>query len=212
MGGRFDRPWCPTTVRWYRGDIVGASNSEVTQLLEKLRSTSERDAADWQRLLNLVYDELRRIANALMAREPAHHTLQPTALVHEVYMRLVDRDHVHWNDRSHFLSAASRAMRNILVDHARAKQAAKRGGGQTTVVLDERIAGDSDPAYETLELNDALQKLGRLDERAAQVAEMRLFGAMTVTEMAHALGVSSRTVDNDWASARLWLSRELSAP
>jgi len=183
--------------------------SEITRLLLQLGETGTAGEEGRERLLDLVYDELRRTARALMARERAGHTLEPTALVHEVYLRLVHQDRVQWTDRAHFLGIAARCMRQILVDHARARGAQKRGGGQAAVTLDEEIATDGGREFETLLLNDAMEKLAELDPRAAQVVEMRLFGGMTVKEVAHALEIAPRTVDNDWASARLWLAREL---
>ena len=152
---------------------------------------------------------MRLTARALMARERPGHTLQPTALVHEAYIRLVHQDQAEWSSRSHFLGVAARCMRQILVDHARAKHAVKRGGHLRAVTLDESLAVADSPEVELIELDDALTKLAELDERAARVAEMRLFAGMTVEEVSTALSVSSRTVDGDWSTARLWLSREL---
>ena len=183
--------------------------SEITRLLLQLGDEGTSGEEGRERLLDLVYDELRRTARGLMGRERPGHTLQPTALVHEVYLRLVHQDRVQWTDRAHFLGIAARSMRQILVDHARARGAQKRGGGLAAVTLDEEIATDGGREFETLLLNDAMETLAELDPRAAQVVEMRLFGGMTVKEVAHALDVAPRTVDNDWASARLWLAREL---
>lgn len=183
--------------------------SEITKLLLEINAAEEVDALSSERLLHLVYDEMRRTARALMSRERPGHTLQPTALVHEAYLRLVHQDQVEWANRSHFLGIAARCMRQILVDHARAKNAAKRGGDLRAVTLDEGLAVGNSNEVELLELDDALTKLAKLDERAARVAEMRLFAGMTVEEVATALDVSPRTVDGDWSTARLWLSREL---
>ena len=181
--------------------------SEVTLLLRRV--SAGKDEKAWQRLLDLLYRELRRVAGSLMAREQVGHTLQPTALVNEAYLRLVDQQGSDYADRSHFLAVAARCMRNILVDHARAKQAAKRGGDLVITTLDFDRTGQNDRTFETLELNDAIEKLAQLDERAARVCEMRLFGGMTVSEIAKVLEVSNRTVDGDWSTARLWLSREV---
>ena len=189
--------------------MTDSPRSEITRLLQQLSEEERRSPQASERLLELVYDELRRTAGALMARERAGHTLQPTALVHEAYLRLVHQDQVMWTDRAHFLGIAARCMRQILVDHARGKGAEKRGGDLQRVTLDEGLLSDADEALELLMLDDALDKLAQLDERAAKVAEMRLFGGMTVDETAHALAVSKRTVDGDWQTARLWLSREL---
>jgi RNA polymerase sigma factor (TIGR02999 family) len=185
------------------------SPSQVTRFLRSLRDENADKSAVTEQLLALVYDELRQIAARIMSRERANHTLQPTALVHEVYLKLVDQKTVEWNDRAHFLGIAARAMRQILVDHARGKGAAKRGHGWQQVTLNEELTPVAQSEIELLDLDDALDKLSAQDERAARVAELRLFGGMTVKETAHVLGVSRRTVDDDWAMARLWLSREM---
>jgi RNA polymerase sigma factor (TIGR02999 family) len=191
--------------------VAAPASSEVTLVLRRLGSAadeSDRSAAA-SRLLELLYGELRRIAARLMRRERAGQTLQPTALVHEVYMRLVDQPGMQWSDRAHFLGVAARAMRQILVDRARRRTARRRGGGLHRVTLDEEAAGDGGRELELLELHEAMERLASLDERAARVTEMRLFGGMTVAEIAHVLGVSTRTVDDDWAVAKAWLRREL---
>lgn len=179
------------------------TRSEVTRLLQDL------DAGGRDRLLDLLYDELRRTAGRLMARERVEHTLQPTALVHEAWLRLGDVDRLQWTDRAHFLGIAARCMRQVLVDHARAKAAAKRGGGRHQVTLDEGMLVGDGRALELLALDQAMARLAEVDARAAGVAERRIFAGMTVDEVAHDLGVSPRTVDGDWAMARLWLTREL---
>ena len=187
---------------------------EITRLLHELG----RDAADGTsrraRIFELVYPELRRLASGLLARERSGHTLQPTGLVHEAYLRLVDQTSLRPKDRAHFLAIAARAMRNILIDHARAARALKRGAGwQRVTIADGSETASGDPAaareFQVIELDEALERLGTLDGRAAQVAEMRLFSGMTVRETADALGLSPRTVDDDWATARAWLSREI---
>jgi RNA polymerase sigma factor (TIGR02999 family) len=191
--------------------VAALASSEVTLVLRRLGSAedaSDRSAAA-SRLLELLYGELRRIAARLMRRERPGQTLQPTALVHEVYMRLVDQPGMQWSDRAHFLGVAARAMRQILVDQARRRAAQRRGGGLRRVTLDEEAASDGGRELELLELHQAMERLASLDERAARVAEMRLFGGMTVAEIAHVLGVSPRTVDDDWAVAKAWLRREL---
>ena len=189
--------------------MASEASSAVTDLLRRLSATQGQDEKAWADLLDAIYVELRRIAGSLMAREREGHTLQPTALISEAYLRMVNQEAADYADRSHFVSVAARCMRNVLVDHARAKRAAKRGGDITITGIDLENAGADDRTFETLELNDALEKLARLDERAARVCEMRLFGGMTMPEIAGALNVSPRTVDGDWATARLWLSREL---
>ncbi len=184
--------------------------SEVTALLESLEAAGPEAAADRERLLGLMYDELRRLAGKLMAHERRVVTLQPTALVHEAYVRLVEQRTPGWSGRAHFLAVAATCMRRVLVDHARARRAQKRGGPLQPVTLDEDVDGSASPELETLLVHDALERFAALDPRAARVAEMRLFGGMNVREVATALDVSKRTVDGDWATARLWLSRELS--
>ncbi|MEM6928435.1 MAG: ECF-type sigma factor [Myxococcota bacterium] len=181
---------------------------DATRILQRL-GEAEAPAEDWQRLLEIVHSDLHRVASALMARENRGHTLQPTALVNEAYLRLVRQRDARWTDRAHFLAVAASCMRRILVDHARAKRAAKRGGALAPVTLEEGLAGEGARAFEALALDQALDALAAADERAAKVAEMRLFGGMTVAEVAHALDVSPRTIDGDWATARLFLSREL---
>ena len=160
-------------------------------------------------LLPLVYEELHRIAARAMRRERSDHTLQPTALVHEAYVRLVRGSEVDWQDRAHFLGIAAHVMRQVLVDHARKKGAARRGGDAARVTLTEGGLGAPDDQLELLDLHHALERFAQVDERAARVAELRLFAGATVPEVAEALGVSKRTVDVDWAAARMWLTREL---
>lgn len=192
--------------------MADAAPTEVTRILRRLGddgvSGGER-LAGTDRLLELVYAELRRIASRIMARERVEHTLQPTALVHEAYLRLVGGAELASNDRVHFLSTAARAMRHVLIDHARRRAAGKRGSGAQRVTLDDDVMLGSDPGVELLDLHRALDKLAEQDERVARVVEMRVFGGMTVKEVAHALGVSERTTNDDWAMARLWLAREL---
>jgi RNA polymerase sigma factor (TIGR02999 family) len=183
---------------------------EATKLLLELRATTGAGRADvTARLAELLYPELRQIAARLMSRERGHHTLQPTAVVHEAFMRLVGGRPVDWQDRAHFLGIAARVMRRVLVEHARRRAAAKRGAGRHQVTLDEGLLPRPDPAFGLLALDEVLTRLADLDPRAAQVAELRVFGGMTVREAAEELGVSTRTVDNDWTMARLWLAREL---
>lgn len=185
--------------------------SQVTALLRLVGADSDRAFRDEVsgRLLALLYGELRGIAARLLRRERSDHTLQPTALVHEAYLKLLRENGVTWEDRAHFLGVASRAMRQILVDGARRRAAEKRRGGLRRVTLPPDELLDPSDEIAVLELNDALHRLAELDERAARVAEFRLFGGMTVREIALVLGVSARTVDGDWATARAWLGREV---
>jgi RNA polymerase sigma factor (TIGR02999 family) len=165
-------------------------------------------AAELEQLLQVVYDELHTIAGRHLRRERPGHTLQPTALVHEAYLRLVGGNGLSAVDRVHFLRAASRAMRQALVDHARARGAVKRGGG-LAVTLDEAIAGHEAPIIDMLALDDALTRLGAAEPRWAQVVELKFFSGLDVPDIAHALGVSAATVKRDWQFARAWLAREL---
>src|SRR5262245_23670030 len=177
--------------------------SHVTDLLSAMDRGDPRAARD---LFPVVYDELRQLAAAQLAREPAGHTLQPTALVHEAYLRLVDGDpQQQFNGRGHFFGAAAEAMRRILVDQARRKQAEKRGGGRARVDLDELVPAAGDRTDDLLALDDALAQLAEADADAAQLVKLRYFGGLTIKEAAAALGVSPRTADSVWAYARAWL-------
>jgi RNA polymerase sigma factor (TIGR02999 family) len=177
----------------------------VSRLLDDAR---RGDEAALGRLLPLLYAELREIAGRHMRRERPDHTLQPTALVHEAFLRMAGSTPLSAQDRTHFLRAASQAMRRVLVDHARARNAQKRGGA-LHVTLDEAIAGAPQPAVDMLALDDALDRLGAAEPRWAQVVELRYFAGLEIPEVAAALGVSPATVKRDWQFARAWLSREL---
>jgi RNA polymerase sigma factor (TIGR02999 family) len=183
----------------------------VTRWLVRLREGDSRTRAEaLQQVLDLLYPELRRLAAHLMRRERPGHTLQPTALVHEAFLELVDETAIDWEGRAHFLGVAARVMRRVLVDHARRRGADKRGGGLRHVTLDESSApGAAERAVDVLQLDEVLERFAALDARAAQVVELRVFGGLTATETAAALGVSKRTVDSDWSVARMWLGREL---
>ncbi len=191
--------------------MVYSPNPEITRLLLEFdpRLTVAPQVQD--RLLELVYAELRATARGLMSRERIEHTLQPTALVHEAWLKIINQERVQWQDRAHFLGIAARCMRQVLVDHARAHKAAKRGGDLHQVTLDEVVLAGVSGDLQLLDLDECLSRLAGLDARAAQVAEMRIFGGLTISETAHNLGVSKRTIDGDWSMARLWLSRELEA-
>lgn len=184
------------------------ARSDVTTLLLDLRAGG-RDAVD--RIVPIIYGELRQVAHLLLLRENTGHTLSTTALVHETYLRLVDQERVGWADRGHFLALAARAMRRILVDYARRHSALKRGAGNSPLPLDEAVAVADERAEELLALNEALTRLAARDERAARVVECRFFGGLTAEDTATALGVTSRTVERDWAKAKSWLYEELSA-
>jgi RNA polymerase sigma factor (TIGR02999 family) len=187
--------------------------SEVTRLLDAAAAGDRRAAGD---LLPLVYEELRKLAAARMAIESPDQTLQPTALVHEAYLRLVDHAHAEVRDRASFFGAAARAMRRVLVDHARRHRAARRGGARARPISLEALeATDSatlatgDRAEILLALDEALDRLAALDERQARVVECRFFGGLTAEETAAVLGVTTRTVERDWMKARGWLYRAL---
>lgn len=184
--------------------------TEVTRILLDLSAQGDAAPPATGRLFDLVYDELRSLAGAYMRRERAEHTLQATALVHEAFLRLVDQTQIEWQNRAHFMGIAARAMRQTLIDHARRKSTEKRGGGWERVTLDEGAEVGSERGLDVIELDEALCRFAALDDRAARVVELRVFGGMTVEESAHVLGVSPRTVDNDWSVARMWLTRELS--
>jgi len=181
---------------------------DFTRMLREMQGAGAKSPEVTEKLLGLLYPELRNLADSLMRRDRANHTLQPTALVHEAYIRLVDDTRVVWQDRAHFLGISARAMRQVLVDHARKHSAAKRGGGLQRVTLDESF-GEGGREFEVLALNDALEKFAAVDERAARVVELKVFAGMKIAEIAHVLDVSKRTVDGDWAMARMWLGREL---
>lgn len=168
--------------------------------------------ASAEELLPIVYDELRRLARAYMSRERRNHTLQPTALVNEAYLRLVDSSRIDWRGRTHFFAVGAEAMRRVLIDHARGRDALKRGAGWQRVTLAHELGtpnGRELDAETLLSLQRALDKLRELDERQARIAELRFFGGLTVAEVAELLGVSKRTVEGDWTHAKAWLRREL---
>jgi RNA polymerase sigma factor (TIGR02999 family) len=160
-------------------------------------------------LLPLVYDELRRVAQARLRNEAPGHTIQPTALVHEVYVRLADLDRLSLTDRAHFFAVAARLMRQILVDHARRKRADKRGGGDTLIALDDAPVAAAPRAVDLLDLDRALDELTALDERLAQVVELKFFVGLTIQEAADVLRVSHATLEREWATAKAWLYRRL---
>ncbi|HET9264247.1 MAG TPA: sigma-70 family RNA polymerase sigma factor [Vicinamibacterales bacterium] len=173
-----------------------------------LRAWRHGDQAAFERLTPLVYDELRRRARRYLRGERPNHTLRPTALVHEAYLRLVNLDQVDWHDRTHFFALAARQMRRILVDSARARRYQKRGGGAISVTFTEALAvSRSNP--DLVALDDALELLTQQDERKGRVVEMRFFGGLTNEEIATVLGISTDTVTRDWQMAKLWLRREL---
>jgi RNA polymerase sigma factor (TIGR02999 family) len=190
-----------------------AETAEITRLL---KNWGKGDRAALDRLTPLVHGELLRLARHYMRRERAGHTLQPTALVNEAYLRLVNAHDVDWQDRAHFFAVSAQIMRRILCDAARARVSVKRGGGagrvehSTAVDLDALPAGASDSAEQLCALDEALTALARLDQRRAQVIELRFFGGLTVEETGQVLNISAQSVMRDWKLARAWLARELS--
>ena len=183
-----------------------AIRGEVTQLLHGARS-GDQDAIE--RLAPLVYDELRRVARGVFRRERSGHTLQPTVLVHEVFMKLVDEADVNWQSRAHFMAIAARAMRRVLVDHSRSSNAEKRGGGSEVVPLDEAVVYTEDRSPEILLLDRALNDLAKLDPRQARIVELRFFGGLTGDEIAETVGVSTATVTRELRIAQAWLYRAM---
>ncbi|HLP75275.1 MAG TPA: sigma-70 family RNA polymerase sigma factor [Candidatus Paceibacterota bacterium] len=176
--------------------------NDITQVLESIRTGDERSADE---LLPLVYEELRRLASARMAREPVGHTLQPTALVHEAWLRLVSDGQRTWKNRAHFFGAAAEAMRRILIENARRKSRLKRGGDLTRVDIDSMDLAEASPDDKLLLIDDALQTLSREDPARAQVVVMKFFGGLTNQEVAENLGVTERTVERQWAYAKAWI-------
>jgi RNA polymerase sigma factor (TIGR02999 family) len=156
-----------------------------------------------------VYEQLHRLAEGYFRQQPRGHTLQPTALVHEAYLKLANQTGGRWKDRTHFLAVAATAMRQILVDHARSRVAARRGGGCQRITLDEAVLPSTDRDVDLLALDEALERLARLDERKARVIELRFFAGLSVEETGAALGVSPITIKRDWSMARAWIEREL---
>jgi RNA polymerase sigma factor (TIGR02999 family) len=182
---------------------------EVTRLLQ-LWSGGDRDALE--RLIPLVYGELRRLAGRYMRRERPDHTLEPTAVVHEAFLRLIEQKNVSWKNRAHFFGVAAQAMRRVLVDHARRHKADKRGGVWTcALTLAEPASPEGTPPVDLIALDLALSQLAAFDEEKARVVELRYFGGLTFEETAEVIGASPSTVRRDWKAARAWLHRELSA-
>ena len=182
---------------------------EVTGLL---LAWGQGDAGALERLIPLVHAELRRIAQRCMAGERPGHSLQATALVNEAYVRLVDAQHVNWQNRAHFLAMSARLMRRVLVDMARSKLYQKRGGGALKVTFTDALAVAVEPGLDLVALDDALEALQKFDERKHQVVELRFFGGLSVEETASVLKLSSETVMRDWKLAKAWLLRELRGP
>jgi RNA polymerase sigma-70 factor, ECF subfamily len=187
--------------------VTASSSKEVTQLLLDCRD-GNKEALD--RLMPLVYDELRRLAKSYMRRERPDNTLQPTALVNEAYLRLIDQRDVRWQNRAHFFGIAAQLMRRILVDRARSHHAVKRGGEGERVPLNEAvISAPTRPEVDLISLDDALAKLTEIDPQQSRIVELKFFGGLTVEEIAEVLKISPATVKRDWSLAKAWLHREI---
>jgi len=182
------------------------SEKEVTRLLI---AWSNGDQAALEQLTPLVYSELHRLAHRYLGRERKGHTLQTTALVHEAYLRLIDQKEVRWQNRAHFFAIAAQMMRRILVDYARSRNVAKRGGDARQVSLDEAMDVSDERAADVIALDEALKSLSDLDQRKGRIIELRFFGGLSIEETAEVLGVSPGTVMRDWTFAKAWLQREI---
>jgi RNA polymerase sigma-70 factor, ECF subfamily len=187
--------------------VALTSPKEVTRILNDV-SAGDRDAP--ARLMPLVYDELRRLASRYLSRERPDHTLQPTALVHEAYVRLVDQTQVSWQNRAHFIGVAAQMMRRILVDHARLRHGEKRGGHRQKMPLDEAVSFEGKRDVDLIALDDALSDLARLDPGQSRIVELRFFGGLTLEETAEVMAISRSTVKREWIMAKAWLYDQLS--
>jgi RNA polymerase sigma-70 factor (ECF subfamily) len=183
------------------------SSPDITQLL---KDWSDGDGQVPSQLMPLVYQELRRLADHYMSHERVSHTLQPTALVNEAYLRLIDQTRVNWQNRAHFFGIAAQLMRRILLDHARAHHAGKRGGVAKRLSLEEAAILPEERASDLIALDEALEELAKLDDRKSRIVELRFFGGLGVDETAEVLGIHRATVLRDWSVAKAWLHRELS--
>ena len=181
------------------------------QLTELLVAWGDGDRAALDKLMPLVYEELRRLAHKYMGRERAGNTLQTSALVHEAYLRLIDQRDVQWQNRAHFFGIAAQMMRRILVDYARSRNNQKRGGGAPRIALDEAVIVSEERAADVVALDDALKSLAKIDERKSQIVELRFFGGLSIEETAEVLKVSPGTIMRDWTLAKAWLKREVTS-
>ena len=184
-----------------------SSPADVTQLLLE---TSQGNGASLEALLPLVYHELRHLAAHYLRQERNNHTLQPTALVHEAYLRLVDQTSINWQNRAHFFSVAAQVMRHILVDHARGRLRAKRGAGESRLALDDAVSFFTEREVNLVALDDALTTLAELDPQQSRIVELRFFGGLTIDEIAEVLKISPATVSREWSLAKIWLHRQIS--
>jgi RNA polymerase sigma factor (TIGR02999 family) len=182
------------------------STHNITLMLKQLNEGNQDVVSE---LVPLLYDELRRLAATYLRRERGDHTLQPTALVHEAYLRLVDQKEVHWQNRSHFFGIAAQQMRRILLDYARSHKAAKRGGLAGKLSLEQVMVAAHDNSGDIVALDETLSRLEAIDSQQAKIVELRVFGGLTVEEVAEVLSISPATVKRDWSMAKAWLTREL---
>ena len=189
-----------------RAELHQESSKPVTELLVRWRD-GDREALD--SLMPLVYAELRRLAQYYLRRERSDHTLQSTALVHEAYLRLAGQNPPHWQNRAHFFGIAAHVMRQILVEHARALNAAKRGGGACKITLDAALDIQQKADVDVIALDGALDRLNELDPQQSRIVELRFFAGLTIEDTAEVIGISPATVKRDWTSARAWLHREI---
>jgi RNA polymerase sigma-70 factor (ECF subfamily) len=183
-----------------------SSPQNITQLLVQW-GNGDKEALD--KLLPIVYEELRRQAERFLRRERPNHTLQPTALIHEAYLKLINQEHMRWQNRAQFFGIAAQLMRRILVDHARGKQAAKRGGEDVKLQLDEAMIGGRQKDVNLVTLDEALNRLGQLDEQQGKIVELRYFSGLSIDETSAAVSISPATVKRDWTIAKAWLRREI---
>jgi RNA polymerase sigma factor (TIGR02999 family) len=188
--------------------MAAPSSYPVTELLSRW---SQGDLAARDALVPLVYDELRRIARRCLSQKSSDHTLQPTALVHEAYLKLVRSDSVNWRDRVHFFAMSAQMMRQILIDHARKASAAKRGGSAVTVVLEDAPDPSGGNNLDLIALDDAMNRLASLDPRQCKIVELRFFGGLSIEETAEAVEISPATAKREWATARVWLHRAMNS-
>jgi len=186
--------------------VSALAPAEITRILETLSDGDHTAAAE---LLPLVYSELRMLAGGYLRGERSGHTLQPTALVHEAYLKIISGKHEEWKDRTHFFRVAAASMRHILVNYARDRKRLKRGGDYKRIPLDDALVMFEDSTHDMVSLDDCLTKLSEFDRRMGQVVELRYFGGLTTEETAEILNISKRTVEKDWNVAKLWLMREM---
>lgn len=187
---------------------MNETDKPITEMLQQVK---QGDARAISQLLPIVYNELRRLAKIYLNRERANHTLQPTALVHEAYLRLIGQKPVEWQNRAHFFGVSARLMREILIEHARAKKRIKRGGEFATIIaLDDAVSFRAEKQFDALALDEALSRLEKLDERQGRIVEMKFFGGLSIEEIAEVMGVSQATVKREWSSAKLLLYKMLS--